>query len=377
MRCQPVRVLKAISSRKYGQTLAIASSKRTLWTSPVCLEEAEPAPKADPERTKGVPLAYEYGGVSIESTRKRPSLTQILAARSGTVIDAPSSAGKVPDRRTPRDARVGSRGPQDGRGNRGRSRSPSRDQQRPRFQGAPRTGQGKGSLQSAQMRERSGQLPSGQEARPSQQARPDSQQSRPVRQARPDQQARPGQQYRSGQPRTADRGPRDQQRGGGGGAKRQASGLKRKRARSNKGDKASAGRMNRTKDPELNDYPNEERNPTPARKYDENGILQLKGPHEQINPVVAPILPKLPTPSVTTSDATSLRSLQLLSYLDRVPPMPIAHKDHEFAGIVDDASRALTRMREVNMHRRRDALSIVEKMAKSAGKLDKGATTNA
>ena len=66
MRCPPVRVFKAISSRSYAQALNSVASRRTLSTSPTCLEGATSSPNVEAERPKGVPLAYELGGVSIE-----------------------------------------------------------------------------------------------------------------------------------------------------------------------------------------------------------------------------------------------------------------------------------------------------------------------
>ena len=52
----------------------------------------------------------------------------------------------------------------------------------------------------------------------------------------------------------------------------------------------------RVADPELNDYPNPDVNKRPQRTYDNDGLLVLKGAHQQINPVVKPTVPKLPTP---------------------------------------------------------------------------------
>lgn len=282
-------------------------------------------------------LAHTFPFVVV---KKRAPLSQRLAERSGVKVDPP-----IRDDATHgfRPRRPSTRRPQDGYGERGRSRSPSRNQHSPRSHAAPRTGQGKRPPMQGQPRQRPGS-----------------------------QQPGSGQQFRSGQARSgaSSRGPRGQQRGGGG--RGQTSASNARRFRSNEGARTGRAGPARTKDPELNDYPNELYNPPPVRKYDDNGILELKGRHEQITPVVPSVLPKLPTPSATASAATASSALKVISYLDRAPPVPVSN-----ASIVDDASRALSRVRELDMPRRRNALGIVERMAKTAGELEKRATANA
>lgn len=128
-------------------------------------------------------------------------------------------------------------------------------------------------------------------------------------------------------------------------------------------------RQERTGDAELNDYT--DKFATPSRRYDENGLLTLKGLHEQLNPAVRPILPKFAKPSKLSSRAASTAkktpvapTLRIVPYVDRAPPKSANDPDNNMLGVFDNAKLALSRVRDLEMSDRRDALGIVEKMAK-------------
>ncbi|KAH8110626.1 hypothetical protein DFH11DRAFT_1619298 [Phellopilus nigrolimitatus] len=171
-----------------------------------------------------------------------------------------------------------------------------------------------------------------------------------------------------------------------GGARRPGGSSPNRRQNTSKKPRMRTGSARRNKgnvDPELDDYPGDSNRP-PVRKYDEDGVLMLKGVHAQLNPPAPPKLPmlisaqrfarRLRTPSSAKLAAASAKSnLRVTPYNNRAAPQAAARLEHNKLGVVDNAHLALSRVRDLSVRNRRDALGIVQKLTSSRD-LGKGDT---
>ena len=116
-------------------------------------------------------------------------------------------------------------------------------------------------------------------------------------------------------------------------------------------------------DPELNDYTGE----PVVRKYDESGLLVLKGQHAQLNQPIPPsvasfVTPKLRPfglPSPVLAKASEESSLTISSYADRAIPETASKPANDGLDIIDNAKLALSRVRDLRVTEREKALQLV------------------
>lgn len=113
----------------------------------------------------------------------------------------------------------------------------------------------------------------------------------------------------------------------------------------------------------------------PRRDYDGNGLLVLKSPHRQISQVLQPMLPAftpLPTTSSTPSPTSGKSTVVSVSnalggipYVSRALPTDASGISGEPRTVMDNARLALSRVRELNNRKRKNALSIVQRLVDS------------
>ncbi|THH06673.1 hypothetical protein EW145_g3927 [Phellinidium pouzarii] len=114
-------------------------------------------------------------------------------------------------------------------------------------------------------------------------------------------------------------------------------------------------------DPDLNDYAESGR---PTRIYNAEGFLLLKGKHMQVKPPIPPRLPRLSHPSAVEAKSTPVASeLGIVSYADYAPLA--TKRSNAKRGVVNNAQLVLGRVRGLNMRPRVRAMEIVQKMAGS------------
>lgn len=133
-------------------------------------------------------------------------------------------------------------------------------------------------------------------------------------------------------------------------------------------------------DPELNDYTGE----PPVRKYDESGLLVLKGEHAQLNQPIPPRVSSIIAtkmrpfglPSPILVKMAEQAGISVSSYAERAVPETVNKLSEGGLTIVDNAKLALSRVRDLRVTEREKALQLVEGfVGKEQAHSTKGKTT--
>lgn len=118
----------------------------------------------------------------------------------------------------------------------------------------------------------------------------------------------------------------------------------------------------------------------PERKYSSDGILQLPKYHRQLNDPVTPTITRQPDPSLYFDSPDAIRAQQFFSpflktssYTRIGPPENAAQQALASLGVIDNAKLALTRVRNLNIDDRTEALGIVQRFAERSLKVQKRA----
>ncbi|KAI5122369.1 hypothetical protein M0805_004126 [Coniferiporia weirii] len=367
MRSLSLRPFAAASSARARSSLPVSpypGLRRALSSTPAVLEES----KQEVAQPRGVPLAFDLGGINITNQGPRITFAQRLAARNELRAKAEGAAQPEAKAATTKLHVSSARAPYHGAGDRARPGAAGSSPQSnkagftPRPKG-PNGGPSGGNTSPAQRGPRgaaTGGSPgwSGLGKPPSEIGQRPKTRKGPV------------------SPQQA--GQRAQGANGGQGkgffdAKTDANAFSRnRRAKRPMKKKAQTSNTNTytvrgPTDPELNDYAGgPDRQPT--RKYDEDGILVLKGEHAQISQPIRPVLPtfaphRLPATIQVRVSGSVETSLRIASYADRAMPGAAGQPKKNVLGIMDNAQLALSRVRDLEARPRNKALSIVRKMA--------------